>query len=237
MLSRTRGQTATPDHPGQGNRQRGRAPGAPARAESHGARLPGKINGAVGNYNAHLAAYPDFDWAAFSPRFVESLGVAWKRLHDADRAARWHGRAVRRGSRANTILIDLARDLWGYISLGYFRQRASKRAKWSSTMPHKVNPIDFENSEGNLGMANALLRIRGQTAALALAASPLRFHRAARVGVAFGYSLLAWKALRGLAKLDADPGAHGGRLDANWEVLGEAVQTVMRRYGCGPTSN
>ena len=169
------------DDPGQGNRQRRRPPGAPTRPDWPDWILPGKINGAVGNYNAHVVAYPEVDWPALAQHFVESLGLDWNpyttQIEPHDGIAELCD-AIRR---VNTILIDLCRDIWGYISLGYFRQALKPGEVGSSTMPHKVNPIDFENAEGNLGIANALFdALRRKAADLALAARPDRLDRAAR---------------------------------------------------------
>jgi adenylosuccinate lyase len=232
MLARTHGQPATPTTLGKeianvvARLERGRK----AVAE---VRMLGKINGAVGNYNAHLAAYPEFDWEAFAQRFVEGLGLEWNAYttqiepHDS-LAALFDALA-----RVNTIVLDLDRDLWGYISVGYFKQCVKAGEVGSSTMPHKVNPIDFENSEGNAGAANALLRFLADKLPVSRWQRDLSDSTALRnVGVALGHTLLAWRAcLRGLAKLEADRARLAADLDANWEVLGEAVQTVMRRHG------
>ena len=232
MLSRTHGQPATPTTLGKeiGNfvfRLRR------ARAAIGGVRLLGKINGAVGNYNAHLAAYPGFDWEGFARRFVESLGLEFNpyttQVEPHDSLAEFFDAVAR----TNTILLDLDRDLWGYVSLGYFRQRVKEGEVGSSTMPHKVNPIDFENSEGNLGVANALLRHLADKLPVSRWQRDLSDSTALRnVGVALGHSLIAWRScLRGLEKLEADPKRLADDLDANWEVLAEPIQTVMRRYG------
>ena len=232
MLSRTHGQAATPTTLGK---EIANVVARLDRARHAMARvgMPGKINGAVGNYNAHLAAYPDFDWAAFSKRFVESLGLEFNayttQIEPHDGLAEFLDAVAR----ANTVVLDLDRDLWGYISLGYFRQRVKAGEVGSSTMPHKVNPIDFENSEGNLGAANALLRFLADKLPVSRWQRDLSDSTALRnVGVALGHSLLAWKScLRGLGKLEVDAKRMADDLDANWEVLGEAIQTVMRRYG------
>ncbi len=232
MLSRTHGQPATPTTLGK---EIANVVARLQRAREGMARvaMPGKINGAVGNYNAHLAAYPGFDWEAFSRRFVESLGLEFNayttQIEPHDGLAEYLD-AVARG---NIILLDLDRDLWGYISLGYFRQRVKAGEVGSSTMPHKVNPIDFENSEGNLGAANALLRFLADKLPVSRWQRDLSDSTALRnVGVALGHSLLGWKScLRGLGKLEVDGVRLAEDLDANWEVLGEAIQTVMRRHG------
>ncbi|MHB8915092.1 MAG: adenylosuccinate lyase [Thiobacillus sp.] len=195
--------------------------------------LLGKINGAVGNYNAHLAAYPDFDWAGFAQEFVTALGLTFNPYttqiepHDA------MGELFDAIARANTILIDLNRDVWGYISVGYFKQKVKAGEVGSSTMPHKVNPIDFENSEGNLGLANAVLRHLAEKLPVSRWQRDLTDSTVLRnMGVGFGYSLLAYEScLRGLGKLEAHPEMLASDLNANWEVLAEPIQTVMRRYG------
>ncbi|MSQ19880.1 MAG: adenylosuccinate lyase [Betaproteobacteria bacterium] len=231
MISRTHGQTATPTTMGKElanvvHRL------ATARDRVAAIALTAKANGAVGNYNAHMAAYPALDWEALSRRFVESLGLAFNPYtiqiepHDAlaelcDAMARF-----------NTILIDFDRDVWGYISLGYFKQRPVAGEVGSSTMPHKVNPIDFENSEGNLGIANALLRHFAEKLPVSRWQRDLTDSTVLRnIGVAFGHLLLALiSCRRGLTKLDADRDRMAADLDANWEVLAEPIQTVMRRY-------
>jgi adenylosuccinate lyase len=232
MLSRTHGQPATPTTLGKEIANfvfRLRR----ARSGIGGVRLLGKINGAVGNYNAHLAAYPGFDWEGFARRFVESLGLEFNpytiQIEPHDSLAELFDSVAR----TNTVLLDLDRDLWGYVSLGYFRQRVQEGEVGSSTMPHKVNPIDFENSEGNVGVANALLRHLADRLPVSRWQRDLSDSTALRnVGVALGHSLLAWRScLRGLERLEADPMRLAGDLDANWEVLAEPVQTVMRRYG------
>ena len=232
MLSRTHGQPATPTTLGKElanfvhrlRRQRDRVASV---------ALTAKINGAVGNYNAHLAAYPDFEWEKFCSNFVEKLGFEFNPFttqiepHDciAELAAAYAG--------VNTVLLDLDRDLWGYISLGYFRQRIKDGEVGSSTMPHKVNPIDFENSEGNIGLANALLAHLASKLPVSRWQRDLTDSTVLRnLGVALGYSLLAYDGcLRGLTKLEPDPKRIGADLEANWEVLAEPIQTVMKRYG------
>lgn len=232
MLSRTHGQPASPTTLGKEmanfvHRLRR------ARARIAGVSVLGKINGAVGNYNAHMAAYPGFGWEAFCGRFVEGLGLEFNSYttqiepHDccAELFDAWAG--------ANTVLLDLDRDLWGYISLGYFKQRLKAGEVGSSTMPHKVNPIDFENSEGNIGVANALLRHLADKLPVSRWQRDLSDSTALRnVGNALGHTLLAYVAcLRGLGKLETNPARLAEDLEANWEVLAEPVQQVMRRYG------
>ena len=232
MMSRTHGQPATPSTMGKElanvvyrlRRQR---------QQIAAVELLGKINGAVGNYNAHLSAYPEFDWESFAKRFVESLGLVFNpytiQIEPHDYMAELYDAIAR----ANTILIDLDRDVWGYISLGFFKQKVKKGEVGSSTMPHKVNPIDFENSEGNLGMANALLRHLAEKLPISRWQRDLTDSTVLRnMGVAIGYSMLGYVALqRGLNKLEANPQRMAADLDANWEVLAEPIQTVMRRYG------
>jgi adenylosuccinate lyase len=233
MLSRTHGQTASPTTLGK-ELANVVARLAHARERAAGVELTAKMNGAVGNYNAHLAACPEIDWPALSRRLIEDdLGLAFNpltiQIEPHDRMAELFHALVE----LNTILIDLDRDLWGYISLGYFRQRLAEGEVGSSTMPHKVNPIDFENSEGNLGLANALLGHLAQKLPISRWQRDLSDSTVLRnVGVAFGYALIAYDAcLRGLGKLEADPKRIATDLDQSWEVLAEAVQTVMRRHG------
>ena len=193
----------------------------------------GKINGAVGNYNAHLAAYPEFDWEAFAQRFVERLGLTFNpytiQIEPHDYMAELYDACAR----INSVLIDLDRDVWGYISVGYFKQKLKEGEVGSSTMPHKVNPIDFENSEGNLGLANALLRHLSEKLPISRWQRDLTDSTVLRnMGVALGYALLGYESLlRGLGKLEANPARLAEDLDNNWEVLAEPIQTVMRRYG------
>jgi adenylosuccinate lyase len=195
--------------------------------------LMGKINGAVGNYNAHLSAYPEIDWEHFARAFVMELGLTFNpytiQIEPHDAMAELYDAMAR----ANTVLIDLNRDLWGYISVGYFKQKVKAGEIGSSTMPHKVNPIDFENSEGNLGLANAVLRHLAEKLPVSRWQRDLTASTVLRnMGVGFGYSLLAYEScLRGLSKLEANPAMLAADLDANWEVLAEPIQTVMRRYG------
>ena len=232
MLARTHGQPATPTTMGKEianvvHRLRG------AREAIVAVALNGKANGAVGNYNAHLAAYPDFDWEAFSRGFVESMGLAFNAYTTQIEPHDCLARLFDAIARANGIVLDLDRDIWGYISLGYFKQRTKAGEVGSSTMPHKVNPIDFENSEGNVGVANALLGHLAEKLPVSRWQRDLSDSTALRnVGPALGHTLLAWGAcMRGLSKLEADPQRMAADLDANWEVLAEAIQTVMRRHG------
>jgi len=232
MLSRTHGQPASPTTLGKElanvvyRLQRGIERLA-------GVECLGKINGAVGNYNAHLSAYPDFDWEGFARRFVESLGLAFNpytiQIEPHDYMAEMYDACTR----INTQLIDLDRDVWAYISLGYFKQKVKEGEVGSSTMPHKVNPIDFENSEGNLGLANALLTHLAQKLPISRWQRDLTDSTVLRnMGAAFGYALIGYDSLlRGLGKLEANPQRLAEDLDANWEVLAEPIQTVMRRYG------
>ncbi len=232
MLSRTHGQPASPTTLGK------EMANVVARLERAASRISsitllGKINGAVGNYNAHLAAYPDLDWEAFARRFVESLGLEFNpytiQIEPHDAIAELFDAVAR----ANTILLDLDRDIWGYVSVGYFKQKTKAGEIGSSTMPHKVNPIDFENSEGNLGLANALLRHLSEKLPVSRWQRDLTDSTVLRnMGVALGYALLAWDScLKGLNKLEANREKLAADLDANWEVLAEPIQTVMRRYG------
>ena len=193
-----------------------------------------KMNGAVGNYNAHLAAYPDFDWEAFARRVVEQqLGLAFNPYTIQIEPHDWMAELFDAVARANTILIDWSRDVWGYISLGYFKQRLKAGEIGSSTMPHKVNPIDFENAEGNFGLANALLTHLAQKLPISRWQRDLTDSTVLRnMGVALGHTLLGYDSLqRGLDKLEVNRAALAADLDAAWEVLAEAVQTVMRRHG------
>ncbi len=232
MLARTHGQPASPTTLGKElanmvSRMRRQ------HAQLAAVSLTGKLNGAVGNYNAHLAAYPDVDWPMLSRRLVTSLGLAWSlyttQIEPHDYMAEYFDALAR----FNTVLIDTCRDIWGYISLGYFRQKTVAGEVGSSTMPHKINPIDFENSEGNLGIANALLRHFAEKLPVSRWQRDLTDSTVLRnLGVAIGHSLLAYEAfLKGLSKLEADADRMGADLDSNWEVLSEAIQTVMRRYG------
>jgi adenylosuccinate lyase len=232
MLSRTHGQPASPTTLGKEManvvRRLERARGRIAKVEALG-----KINGAVGNYNAHLAAYPGLDWERFCRRFVAGLGLRFNAYTTQIEPHDWIAELLDAYAGANTILLDLDRDLWGYISLGYFRQKLKAGEVGSSTMPHKVNPIDFENSEGNLGVANALLRHLADKLPVSRWQRDLSDSTALRnLGPALGHTLLAYAScLRGLAKLEVDRARMDEDLEANWEVLGEAVQQVMRRHG------
>ena len=232
ILSRTHGQTASPSTLGK------EIANVVARLERQRKQLAtveisGKINGAVGNYNAHAITYPEVDWRGFSQRFVESLGLDFNayttQIEPHDGVAEYCD-AVRR---ANIILIDLARDIWGYISLGYFKQTLKVGEVGSSTMPHKVNPIDFENAEGNFGLANALLGHFAEKLPISRWQRDLTDSTVLRaLGTAFGHTLVALESLqKGLGKLNVNADRIAADLDASWEVLAEAVQTVMRRYG------
>jgi adenylosuccinate lyase len=232
MLSRTHGQPATPTTLGKEmanfvhrlRRQRGRLAAV---------SLAGKINGAVGNYNAHLAAFPGSDWEKFCRAFVEKLGLEFNayttQIEPHDSMAELFDACAG----LNTVLLGLNRDIWGYVSIGYFKQKVKEGEVGSSTMPHKVNPIDFENSEGNLGLANALLAHLSAKLPVSRWQRDLTDSTVLRnMGVALGYSLLAYDAcLRGLGKLEPDPGRLAEDLDANWEVLAEPIQTIMKRHG------
>jgi adenylosuccinate lyase len=232
MLSRTHGQPASPTTLGKEmanvvyrlKRQRD----AVAEVE-----LLGKINGAVGNYNAHLATYPDMDWPVFACGFVESLGLTWNpytiQIEPHDYMAELFQAVIR----FNNILMDFARDVWAYISLGYFKQKTVAGEVGSSTMPHKVNPIDFENAEGNLGLANAILDHLANKLPISRWQRDLTDSTVLRnLGVGLAHTSIALQsALRGIGKLEADPERLKADLDSNWEVLAEPIQTVMRRYG------
>ncbi|SDW76111.1 Adenylosuccinate lyase [Thiocapsa roseopersicina] len=232
MLSRTHGQPATPTTLGKEMAnlvhrlriQRDRV------AE---VTLLGKMNGAVGHYNAHRVAYPDVDWPGVSRDFVESLGLAWNPYTTQIEPHDYMAELFDALARFNTILIDLSRDLWGYISLGYFKQRTVAGEVGSSTMPHKVNPIDFENAEGNLGIANAILGHLAAKLPISRWQRDLTDSTVLRnLGVGVAHTSIALQsALRGIGKLEADPARMAADLDANWEVLAEPIQTLMRRYG------
>ena len=232
MLSRTHGQPASPTTLGK---EMANIAARLLRARERIVEVPllAKFNGAVGNYNAHLSAYPDFDWEGFARHFVESLGLAFNpytiQIEPHDAMAELYDAMAR----ANTILLDACRDIWMYVSLGYFRQKLKEGEIGSSTMPHKVNPIDFENAEGNLGLANAILRHLSDKLPLSRMQRDLSDSTVLRnMGVAFGHTLLALdSALRGLSKLEADRGQLATDLEDAWEVLAEPIQTVMRRYG------
>jgi adenylosuccinate lyase len=232
MLAHTHGQPASPTTLGK-EMANVVARLKRARERIAGVKLLGKINGAVGNYNAHVVAYPVVDWEKFARRFVEGLGLEFNpytiQIEPHDAIAELFDAYAR----ANTILLDLDRDVWGYISLGYFTQKTKKGEVGSSTMPHKVNPIDFENSEGNLGIANALLRHMSEKLPVSRWQRDLTDSTVLRnMGVALGHTLLACDSLlKGLSKLEANRTKLAADLDANWEVLAEPIQTVMRRYG------
>ena len=237
MLSRTHGQTASPTTVGKeiANvvvrlKQ--------ARARIADVRIMAKMNGAVGNYNAHLSAWPDFDWEAFSRHVVETpaplgLGLTFQPYSIQIEPHDYMAELFDAVARANTILIDWSRDVWGYVSLGYFKQRLKDGEIGSSTMPHKVNPIDFENAEGNLGLANAVLKHLSEKLPISRWQRDLTDSTVLRnMGVALGYTALAYQSLSvGLNKLELNQEALAADLDAAWEVLAEPVQTVMRRYG------
>jgi len=232
MLSRTHGQSASPTTVGK------EIANVIARLERQGEQLAaisitGKINGAVGNYNAHVASYPDVDWPAFAKRFVESLGEEFNPYTTQIEPHDYIAEICDAQKRIGTISIDLCRDVWGYISLGYFRQSVVAGEVGSSTMPHKVNPIDFENAEGNFGIANALLEHFAAKLPVSRWQRDLTDSTVLRaLGTAFGHALIGYDALlRGLNKLSPNPDRLAADLDAAWEVLAEAVQTVMRRHG------
>jgi adenylosuccinate lyase len=233
MMSRTHGQPASPTTLGK------EIANVVARLKRAADRIAAvqilaKMNGAVGNYNAHLSAYPDFDWEAFSKNVIEErLGLTFNPYTIQIEPHDYMAELFDAIARANTILIDLNRDIWGYISLGYFKQRTKAGEIGSSTMPHKVNPIDFENSEGNLGMANAVLKHMAEKLPVSRWQRDLTDSTVLRnIGVGFGYTVLAWDScLRGLDKLEINPQRMAEDLDNTWEVLAEPVQTVMRRYG------
>jgi adenylosuccinate lyase len=232
MLSHTHGQPASPTTLGK------EMANVAARLNRAIAALAsvtilGKINGAVGNYNAHCAAYPTLDWPAFGKKFVTDLGLAFNPYTIQIEPHDYMAELFDAIARTNTILLDLNRDIWGYIGKGYFKQRTKEGEIGSSTMPHKVNPIDFENSEGNLGLANALLRHLSEKLPISRWQRDLTDSTVLRnMGVAVGYSLLAYESLnRGLHKLEANPAKLAVDLDGQWDLLAEPVQTVMRKYG------
>jgi adenylosuccinate lyase len=232
MLSRTHGQPATPTTLGK---EMANVFARLERAIAAIEHVPikGKLNGAVGNYNAHLIAYPDIDWERLAAKLVAGLGLELNPYTTQIEPHDYMAELFDAIARANTILIDLDRDVWGYISLGYFRQRVNEGEVGSSTMPHKVNPIDFENSEGNLGLANAVLRHLAEKLPISRWQRDLSDSTVLRnMGVALGYTLLGWLSLRqGLGRLAIEPARLAADLEANWEVLAEPIQTVMRRYG------
>ncbi|MDG1655012.1 MAG: adenylosuccinate lyase, partial [Luminiphilus sp.] len=232
MLSRTHGQTASPTTLGK------EMANVSARLRRQLAGVEsitplGKFNGAVGNFNAHLSAYPDVDWPQLSQEFVESLGLEWNPMTTQIEPHDYMAELFQAICRFNTILIDFDRDIWSYISLGYFKQKTIEGEIGSSTMPHKVNPIDFENSEGNLGLANAVLAHLSEKLPMSRWQRDLTDSTVLRnMGVGFGYSLLAYTAtLKGISKLQVNPARLAEDLDNSWEVLAEPIQTVMRRYG------
>jgi adenylosuccinate lyase len=232
MLSRTHGQPASPTTVGKEmanvayrlERQRN---------QINNVEILGKINGAVGNYNAHLSAYPEMDWPAFAENFVTSLGLSWNKLTIQIEPHDYIAELFDAMARFNTILIDFDRDVWGYISLGFFKQKTVAGEVGSSTMPHKVNPIDFENSEGNLGIANSLFQHLASKLAISRWQRDLTDSTVLRnLGVGIAHSLIAYQAsLKGIGKLEANENKLLADLNDNWEVLAEPIQTVMRRYG------
>ncbi|NCA88997.1 MAG: adenylosuccinate lyase [Gammaproteobacteria bacterium] len=232
MLARTHGQPASPTTLGK---ELANVATRLARQRDQVAEVPllGKINGAVGNYNAHHAAYPEVDWPAFARGFVESLGLTWNAYTTQIEPHDYMAEFFDATARFNTILLDACRDLWGYISLGYFRQKTVAGEVGSSTMPHKVNPIDFENAEGNLGLANAILEHLARKLPISRFQRDLTDSTVLRnLGVGLAHTSIALQsALKGLGKLEADPARLAADLDANWEVLAEPIQTVMRRHG------
>jgi len=232
MLARTHGQPASPTTLGK---EMANFAYRLKRTRQQVVDVPmlGKINGAVGNYNAHLAAYPEVDWPAFARSFVEKLGLDWNPYTTQIEPHDYIAELLDAAARCNTILIDFNRDVWGYISLGYFKQKVVKGEVGSSTMPHKVNPIDFENSEGNLGLANALFRHLAEKLPVSRFQRDLTDSTVLRnLGVSFGYMLLACDScLKGIGKLEVNAERLRQDLDQNWEVLAEPVQTVMRRHG------
>ena len=232
MLGRTHGQPATPTTLGK------EIANVVARLDRQIAAfakvaIKGKVNGAVGNYNAHVITYPAVDWERFAAKVVMSLGLEFNPYTTQIEPHDWIAEYCDALARTNNVLVDLDRDIWGYVSLGYFRQRTNAGEVGSSTMPHKVNPIDFENSEGNLGLANALLRHLADKLPISRWQRDLTDSTVLRnLGVAIGHAVLGWTSLRqGLARLDVDHERLAADLDANGEVLAEAIQTAMRRYG------
>ena len=232
MLSRTHGQTASPTTMGK------EIANIVARLRRQLEQVErneylGKINGAVGNYNAHLSAYPQLDWQANASDFVKSLGLSWNPYTTQIEPHDYMAELFDNIARFNTILIDFNRDIWGYISLGYFKQQTVAGEVGSSTMPHKVNPIDFENSEGNLGLANAVLHHLATKLPVSRWQRDLTDSTVLRnMGVGFGYSLIAYQSsLKGIGKLELNPLRLAQDLEGSWEVLAEPIQTVMRRYG------
>ncbi|MCF8158085.1 MAG: adenylosuccinate lyase [Burkholderiaceae bacterium] len=232
MLARTHGQTASPTTMGK------EFANVVYRLQRQQKQLVaneilGKINGAVGNFNAHLSAYPNVDWEKFAKQFVENLGLTYNPMTIQIEPHDYMAELYDNLARINTILIDINRDIWGYVSVGYFKQKLKPGEVGSSTMPHKVNPIDFENSEGNLGLANAILRHLAEKLPISRWQRDLTDSTVLRnMGVAFGYTLLGYDScLRGLNKLEINQIKLADDLDNSWEVLAEPIQTVMRRYG------
>jgi adenylosuccinate lyase len=232
MLSRTHGQPASPTTLGKEvanvvHRLRHQ------RDQIVGIELLGKINGAVGNYNAHLSAYPDIDWPAFAARFVADLGLVWNPYTTQIEPHDYMAELFDALARLNVVLIDFARDVWGYISLGYFKQKTASGEVGSSTMPHKVNPIDFENAEGNFGIANAILEHLARKLPVSRWQRDLSDSTVLRnLGVGVAHAVIGYASLlRGIDKLEPNPARLQEDLDGSWEVIAEAVQTVMRRHG------
>ncbi|OOE94915.1 adenylosuccinate lyase [Salinivibrio sp. AR640] len=232
MLSRTHGQPASPSTMGK---EMANVAYRMARQikQVESTEILGKINGAVGNYNAHLSAYPEIDWHAYSEAFVTSLGIDWNPYTTQIEPHDYIAELFDAVARFNTILIDFDRDIWGYIALGHFKQKTVEGEIGSSTMPHKVNPIDFENSEGNLGLANAIFSHLGQKLPISRWQRDLTDSTVLRnLGVGVGYTLIAYAStFKGISKLEVNQAALEAELDKNWEVLAEPIQTVMRRYG------
>ena len=232
MLSRTHGQTASPTTLGKEMANVAYRLGRQLK-QIESVEILGKINGAVGNYNAHYSAYPDLDWQTIAQQFVEGLGLQFNPYTTQIEPHDYIAELFDGMKRFNTILIDFNRDVWGYISLGYFKQRLKDGEVGSSTMPHKVNPIDFENSEGNLGLANAILAHLGEKLPISRWQRDLTDSTVLRnLGVGLAHSMIAYEsALKGIGKLEVNPARVAGDLDSAWEVLAEPIQTVMRRYG------
>jgi adenylosuccinate lyase len=232
MLSRTHGQPASPSTLGK---EMANVVARLKRQQKILQSIPflGKINGAVGNYNAHLTAYPDKDWPAFAKEFVESLGLQWNAYTTQIEPHDYIAELFDALARINTILIDYCRDVWGYISLGYFKQKTRAGEVGSSTMPHKVNPIDFENAEGNFGIANAVFGHLAAKLPISRWQRDLTDSTVLRnLGVGMGHTSIAFQSLsRGIGKLESNADRLAEDLENNWEVLAEPVQTVMRRYG------
>ncbi|HCN71203.1 MAG: adenylosuccinate lyase [Pusillimonas sp.] len=232
LLSRTHGQPASPTTVGK---EFANVAARLEQALAHIVRVQplAKMNGATGNYNAHISAYPEIDWCEFSAGVLANLGLQQNPFSIQIEPHDWMAELFDALARANTIVLDLNRDIWGYIALGYFKQKLKEGEVGSSTMPHKVNPIDFENSEGNIGLANATLRHLSEKLPVSRWQRDLTDSTVLRnLGVAFGYCIIAWEAcLRGLNKLELNAAAIDADIDACWEVLAEPVQTVMRRYG------